>query len=152
MKFNYNIIKNEYMEGELLYLLKEQSLCYSPFDSNVGFSIMCGYYTSLDMVCETCRITQISGYNPKEKWILTKLDIPSSEPGELFAILDFEPQKGTGCYYSYCSTYFDMQKSYICIGSPVILSSDVCIEFAHNLIAVLRDKELISIFGKIKEN
>lgn len=139
-------------KGQLLYIKDEYSLLYEPFCPNVGVSIMCGAYTSLDTICETGVITHISGYNSKRSWIQKELKVPMSQKGQLKVCFDESPMKGTGidCDRSW-NTFYDSQTNWLCIGDINTVDGNDCIEFASNIIAVLRDKQLIAIWAQIKE-
>lgn len=151
MYFTFNENNSEYY-GELLYIKDEESLYYNPWNTNVGVSVMCGNYTSLDTICETEMAVQISGLNSKYVWIPKKLEMPKAKKGGLIAHLDDPPIRGTGVDYNRSwLTYFDEDSNCICIGDPIIEADDDCLEFANKIIAVLREAQLISILAQIKE-
>jgi len=138
--------------GELLYIKGEQSLLYKPFNTNVGIGVLIGYYTELNTICETGEVIHISGFNSKSTWIEKKLDIPESKRGRLWIHFDDSPMKGTGIEYDRTwETFYDAEKHYICIGDHLTSDNDDCIEFANNIIAVLRGGQLVAIWAKIKE-
>ena len=113
---------------------------------------MCGAYVSLDTVCETGMVVHISGLSPKESWIEKKLDIPNAKQGYLIAQFDEPPMKGIGINYDRSwNTYYDDGNKFICIGDYHTNDNDDCIEFANNIIAVIRGTHLIAIWAKIRE-
>ena len=151
MYFDFSLCDIE-LVGEMSYIKDEYSLLYEPFCENVGISIMCGAYTSLDTICETGVVAHISGYNSKRAWISKKMDIPKSKKGYLIAHFDDPPMKGTGIDYDRTwKTHYDKHQDYICIGDYHTKEIDDCIEFANNIIAVLRGDQLIAIWTKVKE-
>jgi hypothetical protein len=152
MFFTFDSSDEEYI-GELRYIQDEFSLLYEPFCKNIGVSIMCGAYTSLDTVCETGRVMHVSGYNSKATWIKRNMDIPSSTKGVLIANFNTPPMKGTGIDYDRSwSTFYDEQKGYICLGDYHTKAHDYCVEFASNVVAVLRNRQLVAIWAKIVES
>jgi hypothetical protein len=140
------------MIGELLYIDDEHSLSYEPFNSNVGVSIMCGAYTSLDTICETGIVVHISGLNDKHSWIPMNVKMPNAIKGELVAIFEKPPIKGTGIDYDRdWNTYHNDEEGCLCIGDLHTFNGDNCIEFASGIVAVLRGDKLASVWAKIKE-
>jgi hypothetical protein len=151
MEFYYDINTTE-LEGQLLYIKDDYSLLYEPFCPNVGVSIMCGEYTSLDTICETGVIAHISGYNSKQSWIAKEMEMPLAKKGQLKVHFDEPPMKGTGIDYDRSwNTFYDMRTNWLCIGDIAIEGEDDCIEFASKIIAVLRGKQLVAIWAQIKE-
>ena len=144
---------DELYEGELIYIISEQTLFFKPFFTQAGFSIMIsGAYTSLDVDHIRCEAKHISGCNPKHLWKTKRLNPPSSKRGKLLVQFETQVVSGTGKDYATdWSTYFDESTSMICIGDPVPIDSDVCIEFASGIIAVLRGNNLIAVWSKIRE-
>ena len=139
-------------KGELLYIQDEYSLLYKPWNTNVGFAIICGEYTALDTICETGRIVHISGLNSKHLWVAKELKMPKAKTGELFAHFDEPPLKGSGLDYNKSwKTYYDNDSSCICIGNPQLEPHDEYVEFAHETVAVLRSGQIIAVWAKIKE-
>jgi hypothetical protein len=144
--------KDADFQGELFYIQSEQSLMYKPWNTNVNVGILFGYYTELGVICETNEIINIAGLNPKEKWLKKEMNVPSAKKGYLFAHFDKPPMRGTGVEYDRaCETYYDEVTQYICIGDYETEDSDDCVEFANNIVAVLRGGRLIAIWAKIKE-
>ena len=137
--------------GELLYIKNEYSLFYRPYSPNVGVSILCGAYTSLDTICETEVVAHISGLNSQRVWIPKKLKMPKAKKGELIAHFDNPPLKGSGVDYDRSwPTYYDEKSNCLCIGNPKTRDSDDAVEFANGIIAVLRKNQLVAILAKIK--
>jgi len=113
---------------------------------------MCGAYTCLDTICESGEVVHVSGYSPKNSWIKKKMTFPDALRGRLFVHFDKPPMKGTGISYNRTwSTFHDAEQQCICIGDYQTNESDDCVEFANNIIAVLRGGDLIAIWAKIKE-
>jgi len=138
--------------GELLYIQDEYSLFYSPPNKNVGVSILFGAYTSLDTICETGVVANISGLNSKRVWIPMDAKMPKAIQGELVAHFDDPPLKGTGVDYNRSwNTYYNKNDSCLCIGDYNTLNDDNCIEFANGIVAVLRGNQLVAVWAKIKE-
>jgi hypothetical protein len=78
--------------------------------------------------------------------------MPKSKKGNLMTIFDNVQQKGTAIDYDTTwSTYYNEESQCICIGNVIVDDNDVCIEFANNIIAVLRGSDLVSIWAKIRE-
>jgi hypothetical protein len=113
--------KDMNFKGELLYIRNENSLCYKPFNTNKGVGIKAGGYTELDIIHETSEVIHLSGFSPKNVWIKEDMTIPRAKRGCLWVHFDSPPMKG------------------------------VCIEFASNIIAVLRGGDLVAVWAKIKE-
>jgi len=138
--------------GELLYLRDEDSLSYHPWNTNVGVSIICGAYTGLDTICETGLIAQLSGLCPKSVWIPMKSKMPQAIKGNLTAHFDSPPMRGTGVDYDTSwKAYYSKKDSSICIGDYHVFDSDMCVEFASGLVAVLRNGQLTAVWGKVRE-
>jgi len=138
--------------GELLYIQDESSLMYYPWNTNANVSIMCGAYTGLDTICETGLIVQLSGLSPKSVWLPMKLKMPQAIKGNLTVHFDSPPMKGTAVDYDRnWKTYYNKNESCICVGECHILDSDICIEFTSNVVAVLRNSQLVAIWGRIRE-
>jgi hypothetical protein len=151
MRFSFEKIDLD-LYGGLVYIQNEYSLMYEPHCPNIGVSIMCGEYTSLDTICETGVIVHISGLNSKQKWIYTNTKIPNSIKGILTAHFDTPPLKGTGINYDRnWKTYFNETETSLCIGDTMIEDNDDCIEFANGIIAVLRNNNLVAIWAKFRE-
>ena len=139
-------------DGELLYIQNEYSLLYKPFCTKAGVSIMCGDYTSLDTMQETGIVAHISGYSPKNSWVEKSMNVPTARSGHLIAHFDKSITNGMGIDYDrYWETYYDKEKQYICIGDDDTKGDDDCVEFANNVIAVIREGALIAVWAKIKE-
>ena len=150
MHFDF-ILKDINFEGELLYVSKEHSLLYRPFSNNAGIVVVIGEYTGLDVICETGVAVHISGLCFKNKWINKKMKIPKSKKGCLITRFEKPPIKGTGIDYGRTwKTYFDKNTNCICIGDDCTKCDDNCIEFANNIIAVLRNGQLIAVWAKIQ--
>jgi len=144
---------DEIYVGELIYIISEQTLFFEPFFTHAGFSIMIsGAYTSLDIDHINCEAKHISGCNPKHLWKNKGLNKPLSKRGKLLVQFEKKIIPGTGKdYASDWKTYFDKSNSIICIGDSVTIDSDVCIEFASEIIAVLRGSNLVAVWAKIRE-
>lgn len=144
--------RNFTFTGELLYLQDEYSLFFDPPNKNVGMSILCGEYTSLDTVCETGNVVHISGLSAKRVWISTDAKMPKAKKGELVAHFDNPPLKGIGIEYDRSwNTYYNKKSTCICIGDYCSLNNDNCIEFANGIVAVVRNNQLAAIWARIRE-
>jgi len=144
--------KNISFEGELLYMHDEYSLIYEPNFTNAGLGISCGTCTELNVIYETCDIVHISGLSPKNSWIIKTMNIPKAKRGRLWVHIENLPMEGMCLEYGKLwDTYYDEEKQYICIGDYCTDDYDDCVEFANNLIAVLREGNLIAVWAKIKE-
>jgi len=151
MHFSF-YLKDINFSGGLFYVQSEHSLFYHPFCRVVGVDILCGAYTSLDTICETGEIVHISGLNSKNSWISKKMSFPKAVKGSLFAHFDKPPMNGNGINYDRTwNTFHDAEQQCICIGDYQTNEGDDCVEFANNIIAVLRGGDLIAIWAKIKE-
>jgi len=150
MRFSFYSEEKDYI-GELLYIRDEHSFLYKPYNTNAGVSILIGGYTELDTILETSEVTHVSGFCHKNTWIIKSINVPNSKKGCLIAHFDKPPMKGTGIEYDRSlETYYDEEKQYICIGDYCIEDTDDCVEFANNIIAVLRNGDLVAIWAKIK--
>jgi len=151
MHFSY-YPKDINFPGGLFYIQNEHSLYYQPFCRVVGVVILCGAYTGLDTICETGEIVHISGLNSQNSWIKKKMSFPKAIRGRLCVHFDEPPVEGTGISYDRTwETFYDADQQCICIGDYQTNESDDCVEFANNVIAVLRGGDLIAIWAKIKE-
>ena len=125
---------------------------HSQFDANISIGVLFGEYTELGVISETMEVVNLSGYSPKNSWIEKVMNVPMAKQGCLLVHFDEEPMKGVCINYDrYCETYYDKEKQYICIGDNSIEDNDDCIEFANNIIAVLREGALIGVWAKIRE-
>jgi len=144
--------RDDEFEGELLYIQKDHSLYYEPFCTCAGISILCSGYTSFDTIHETGAVIHISGLNSKTSWVKKTLNVPIAKRGSVFAHFDKELSNGMGIDYDrYWLTYYDEEKQYICIGDDCTDERDDCVEFANNVIAVIRKGDLIAVWAKIRE-
>ena len=151
MRFEIRV-KNIDFSGELLYVRDEHSLLYKPHNPNIGVGILCGAYTELGTICETCEVVELSGFNHRSSWIPMRYKIPKSLKGSLIACFDKPPIKGAGVEYDRSwQTYYNEQEDCLCIGDFHSHTGDDCIEFANGIIAVLRNNQLIAVWAKIKE-
>lgn len=151
MRFEFQI-KDVNLYGELLYIQNEQSLQYRPHNPNIGVGVICGYYTELGVICETGEVVGFSGLNPHKTWITESMNVPLAKQGRLWIHFNDPLMKGTGIEYNRTwHTYYDAEKQYICIGDYRTGNNDDCVEFANNIIAVLRGDQLVAIWAKIKE-
>jgi hypothetical protein len=92
-------------------------------------------------------ICGISGYNPKENWIEKKLVFPKAISGQLKLTNKEQILIGSAITYNReWLTFFDETSNVICIGSTHIHPEMVLVEFCTNIIAVLLDDKLVSIW------
>ena len=138
------------LEGTLLYLEKEQSLYYEPWEKS-DFSIMLGAaYTGLDVQSSTGKVVQISGLNPKKTWIEKTLCFPNACEGTLVFKKETPLLRGTAVDYAMgLHTFYDRERSCICIGNVVTDDQYKRVEFCKGVVAVLDKKRLLAIWAKI---
>ena len=145
-------LDNKDFTGELHYIRDEHSFLYVPPNTNTGVGILIGQYTELDVIYETNVIVHLSGYCHRNTWIAKEMTIPNSKKGCLVMNCGKPLMKGVSVEYDRTwLTYFDDEKQYVCIGDSSTNKADNCVEFANNVIAVLRGKKLIAIWAKVKQ-
>lgn len=150
MWFNYFYESLSYV-GELQYIKEEESLYYEPWIKN-DFSIMLGAaYTDLNALSETGEVVQLSGLNPKKLWIEKTLLFPDARKGKLLFKSEQPLLRGTGVdYATNWKTFYDPLANCICIGDAMITPECDCVEFCNGVVAVLKKKELLSVWARIK--
>ena len=151
MNFSFYSKEIEFI-GELIYIRNEYALSYKPFCTNVNAGILFGAGVELNVIRETNEIVHISGFNPMNTWVDKIISPPKAKKGCLLINLKSPLLKGECIEYdTSCLTYYDKEKQYICIGDYDTNVNDDCVEFANNIIAVLRDGAIIAVWAKIRE-
>lgn len=144
--------KPDLVYGSLLYLKDEQSLYYDPWQKS-DFTVLFGAaYVGLDVQAATGQVVQISGANPQRTWSRYRLSLPKAMPGHLLFRAE-GPLPLSGAAVNYASdwrTFYDPERSCICMGDPEFDAKDKCVEFCRGIAAVLRGTELTAIWAKIK--
>lgn len=139
-------------KGELLYIGQEYSLYFSLPCPNIDVGIAFGESTELGVVLELNEIVNINGYSPKSSWIRQHLNFPNSRKGCLLVNFERKPNKGECLSLDpHCLTYYDEKAGFICIGDYRLEDSDDSVEFADNIIAVVREGKLVAVWAKIRE-
>lgn len=136
-------------ENSLLYLSNEMSFYVDHGEKNV-YSLMLGSgYASLDVEIESGRALAITGYNPSFLWVKCELEAPIYNTGELFIVSKEELMSGAGSYYAKdWQTFYDPKSGWICIGNKNINAHGDCVEFFKNIVAVVHDNQLLSVWLK----
>ena len=137
---NYNVYAQ--------YIIEENSFFYDPWN-DVDFSIIVGKgYNSLDLNLDSDNVLQLTGYNPRKKWISQALVIPKNKTGLLKVHISKKQQKGSGLQYvDDWKTFYDEKSGWICIGNPQC-ENDPAVEFAKNTLAVIVNSELKAVWIK----
>ncbi len=137
------------LSGRAQYISEENSFFYSPWN-NVDFSITIGNgYNSLDVDLKTGRILQLTGLNPRNRWIEKEISTPKAQPGNLLVQLDSDYTQGTGIQYANdWHTYFNMDTGWVCIGSTKYSNNSQTVMFANNSIAAISNGTLCSVWIK----
>lgn len=149
-KIKFRISKNsKYIDGDIFYNNNEFI-----FDSNIGkgeFSLMIGKgYCELSVARFNSKVYSFEGINNKEEWISKKLIFPKSIKGELYFISDtIDIINYDGIWYvEDWDTYYDKDNNYICLGDFNTNYYDTAIEFCKNIVAVIEEDKLKSIWIK----
>lgn len=141
---------NSKIDSTAFYDLAEHSFTSEPFFGDCSILIDKSY-VSLDVLSDDGFVCGISGYSPEENWISRKLNFPKALDGRLNAIFDGYIQEGIAITHNRnWSTFFDLHSKVICIGNPIIAYNAETVEFCTNVVAVLADNELVSIWIKPK--
>lgn len=132
------------VKGIVKYVESEYSFDFEPAQSS-NFDVLVGDLTvSFD---GNMNARQIWGYNPNAGWINKKLSLPTATQGSL--VLNDEIETPQRIYGSKdWKTHYDSNTGWICIGIHNTEQHDKAVEFATNIIAVLKNGSLKSIWIK----
>ena len=138
-------------ESKFLYISNEYAFTTKPFCSNIDVGILFGASTELGIISETKEVSGFSGYSPKSGWKEKELDMPSSRKCRLLVDFKTMPIKGVCLGYNpYCETFFDKKTQIICVGDYNLKATDDYVEFASDMVAVLREGDLVALWTKIE--
>lgn len=135
-------------KGTPIYIEREQSLNYVPFNNSVDFSIMLGSsYIGLDVSSIDGFVSHLSGLTPRHLWIPFELSLPRALPGKLYVCGNtLTPPGGAISYSGNWKTYFCASQNYMCIRD--INENNKCshVEFAGGLIAGISNCRLSELW------
>lgn len=139
----------EMIAGELIYTKDDYSFDFEP-NISADYAILIGYINiTFDSTSKTAR--QIWGCNPYMVWENNELTPPNAkqvglmieeevESGDVFRLVEAGEWK----------SYFDEKSGWICIGDVSTSSTDDAIEFARNIIVVLQNGLIKSLWLRPK--
>jgi hypothetical protein len=138
--------------GQLTYVLGDYAFDFLPHQTANGTVLIRDIQMSFIIDSEGRKsATQIWGYHPFHLIYRKKeLCIPNFVTGNLI-ILDETLEEGDiirleGSEEWY--TCYDSSTGWLCVGDEILNKDDIAVEFATNIIAVLRHKQLISLWLK----
>lgn len=133
------------ISGFPVYRKKEYSFDFVPHQSADTSLLYCNL--SLGFDSQTMQAKLIWGFHPYLGWIERKLTIPHAiEGGLLLEGTESSIQSGQIKRIVECdewNTYIDPETGWICFGNCESMNSEIAVEFAENVIAVVNQ-------GKIK--
>lgn len=144
----FKSIKNEdIIDGEIRYSEKDRSFDFSPkinLDINIAIA-----YLNLGFDSEAKSAQLVWGFSPKKSWKSFSEKQPISFNGDLILLSDCEP----GLTYridkeKMWKSYYNNNTGWYCIGDKNQKTSDINVQFATNIIAVLQNDILKAIWLK----
>jgi len=133
--------------GKLIYLIDENSFDFKP-TCNCDITLLIGYL-NVGVDSETMIIKQIWGLCPRTGWIDKNLKVPKYEQGQITLLIDYKG--GTTKRIIGIDEWrvsFDSCSGWVCVGDEVLLEGCICVEFASNIIAILKDKKITALWLK----
>lgn len=148
----YSQIKCNY--GRIEYITNEYSFMSYPALNSLPAILVQNLNITFDYESKTAN--DIWGYHSYTKWIHTELEPPKAKPGKLYLSDEIGCQD---CYRieetSQWNTFYDSISGWICIGDQFVSgytipfnSNNGAIEFYPNVVAVIGDSNLISLWIK----
>ena len=146
MKFKL-INNSDTKDGKLFYRIEEHSFDYSP-KVNVDILIMLKDLT-LGFDSEDMSANQVFGYHPGKSWIKKTLILPVFTEAKLVLEGSIEPglprrMPGSEAW----SSYYDEESGWICLGNCDLDYEYRAAEFLNNVIVVLSNGEIKSLWLK----
>lgn len=128
--------EDKIITGQVKYDSEEGNLSFSP-ELNSDISLLISYINiGFDSILMTAN--QVWGFTPKESWHEKKLALPSNiRKGELELEGDYESGTWRLDKEEMWLTHYDSEQNWLCFGEFETISSDTCIEFLTNVVAVL---------------
>lgn len=129
----------------------DSSLTYAV--DNGGFSILLGGKWALCLIADyqTGKVEGFETIVDDLSIIISDLSIPKRVEGALMFSSDEELNRGSGCHYIPFENkiYYDEKMKIMCIGDKN--AKGQAVEFAKNIIAVVDDVKLVSIYLDLNE-
>lgn len=136
----------ECINGEIFYHKNE--FIFETNNGNGEFSLLIGKgYCELSVAKFNLRVYSFGGVNFKDTWIDKNLEIPNSVKGELY--VNNIVNNNDGIWYTEnWNTYYDKKNNFICIGDYIVNENIIGVEFCKNIIAIVDQGQLKSIWLK----
>lgn len=134
-------------QGQLIYRKSEYSFDFLPSQGG-GYDILIADLTITFDVSTLCAI-QVWGYHPYLHWIQQKLWVPQTKEGSIQflknTMIDDEIAERIEGTYEW-PTYYDRTSGWVCIGNCECKIDDIVLEFATNIVAVINQRKLKSLW------
>ena len=130
----------------LMYREDEFSFDMEPWVYGLDFEIA---VNTLTLTVVDGKIIQLNGFCGLNRKMKTNYNVPQNQKGELRVLHPETYWDRAGCYgvnNEDWAVYVNVQTGWVCIGNPEKKGSAV--EFINNCVAVIDDKELVSLWLK----
>ncbi|MBC1806414.1 hypothetical protein IA759_05575 [Listeria marthii] len=142
------VFEKKIINGHVKYIREDGALDFTPM-LNSDISLLISY---INIGFDSTQMTanQVWGFAPKESWRERKLALPLNiRKGKLVLLDDYEPGTWRLDKKATWYTYYDSEQNWLCFGDLKNSSSDTCVEFLENIVAVLdNDQHLKSLWIK----
>lgn len=142
--------EDKIINGQTTYNSEDGNLDFIPI-LNSDISLLISYINiGFDSIQMTAN--QVWGFTPKESWHKKNLILPSNiQKGKIELDGDFESGTWRLDKKEMWLTYYDSEQNWLCFGDFTNDSSDKCVEFLDNVVAVIdSDQHLKSLWIKLE--
>lgn len=138
-----NICKTD--QAKVFYNIEDRSFdTYPILNTDIGLVVA---YINICFDSETMNARQVWGFSPKASWKERTLAIPAYREAGLRLSTELEPGDIRLDWDRPWNTYYDNEKSWLCLGDPETDIRDEALCFLKNAVAVLNgEKELKSLW------
>lgn len=139
------------MNGKIIYSESDKSFDFIPKESadiyaDIYIAIA---YLNLGFDSEEMKAQLIWGFNPKESWNDISHEPPTPFKGEILLLEEYEPGETWRIdKEEMWESYYNSDSGWFCIGDPNQEVTDVNVEFATDVIAVLQSNGLKALWFK----
>lgn len=146
-----------YKEGEYIAPTTSFNIESKTFEPTIleGIQLHLGVTCAGLMVdANSKKVLGVSGMAPCSVWLYRKLTPPTGKPAQAF--IDFNGytanKNSVFKYMKHQDVYYDQKTGWLCFGERRSTKIDDSIAIAENVIMVLREQELVSLWIKIEPN
>lgn len=143
------------LEGRLIY--HERGFDFEPYSQEElikrevgrGVTSVAIRTLQIEVSISTGIALYVWGYHPKSSWKMRRLRPPISRLGCLKIISDEKLLPGVAIDLPGAqewSTAYDPTNNWVCVGDVIIPAQAECIEFANNIVAVIKNRDLLSLW------